>query len=67
MAFSKEPALWIGLIGSIVLAVAQAVAGSGVISANAGQTLLNVVGTLVPLIVGIVTRFFVSPATTPGA
>lgn len=63
MTFSKEPALWIGFIGSLILAFATTLAGSGIISADAGQTLTNVVGTAVPLITGLLIRFFVSPAT----
>jgi hypothetical protein len=59
-----EPALIIGFIGAAVLAVIQTFAGSGIVSADTGQTILNIATTLIPLIVGIITRAFVtSPAT----
>lgn len=59
-----EPALIIGFIGAAILAVIQTFAGSGIVSADTGQTILNIATTLIPLIVGIITRAFVtSPAT----
>jgi hypothetical protein len=48
----REPAVLIGLLASVLVVVQQVVAGSLTWSAA------------VPVVVGIVTRFFVSPATS---
>lgn len=62
--FSREPAVIIGIIASCVIAVVQTLVEKGVLTADTGQTALNVIGVFVPLIVAIVTRFVVySPAT----
>ena len=63
---NKEPALVIGFIGAAILAVAQTFAGSGIVSPDTGQTILNLAGTLVPLMTAWLIRFFVSPAPAPG-
>lgn len=65
------PALWVGFIASAILAVLQLAQGNGLI----GQDLLDTValalapekgGWALPLIIGLVTRFFVSPAKEVG-
>jgi hypothetical protein len=66
MFFGREPAFWIGLAGSLILAAAATFFGNGLITADQSTTITNIVGVLVPLATGIVIRFFVSPATKPG-
>jgi MFS family permease len=66
----REPAVVIGIVAAAVLAVVQSLAGNEVISpdiaASIGRALDPQSGWALPIIVGIVTRFFVSPATSPG-
>jgi uncharacterized membrane protein len=59
----QEPAVWIGLIGSIVLVVAQQIQSSGIITSANGVNIENLIISVVPLITGILTRQFVSPAS----
>jgi formate-dependent nitrite reductase membrane component NrfD len=66
MLVGKEPAFFIGLLGSVILAVAATLFGNGILTADQNQTITNIVAVLVPLITGLVIRFFVTPATTPG-
>jgi hypothetical protein len=66
MTFGHEPAFWIGVLGSLILAGAATFFGKGLITADQSTTISNIVGVLVPLITGIVIRFFVSPATKVG-
>lgn len=65
-----EPAVVIGIVAACVLAVVQTLAGHEVIStdiaATIGRALDPTTGWAIPIIVGIVTRFFVSPAEKPG-
>lgn len=62
--FGREPAFIVGLVGSCVVAIVQTFAAQGVITNDQAQTVVNVVGVLVPVIAGIVARFWVySPAT----
>lgn len=61
-SFSKEPAVWIGFIFSIILLAAQQALAAGIVTSERGINLLNVVIGLVPLISGLLTRVFVSPA-----
>lgn len=66
----SEPAVVIGIVAAAVLAVVQSLAGNEVISPDLAASLGNAIdpqsGWALPIIVGIVTRFFVSPATSPG-
>jgi hypothetical protein len=67
----SEPAVVIGIIAAAVLAAIQSLAGNGVISGDVaniiGQALDPTKGAwAIPIIVGLVTRFFVSPASEPG-
>lgn len=63
----KEPAVIIGVLAACVLAVVQTLAGEGVIGADLSDTVTKALdpttGWALPIILGIVTRFFVySPA-----
>lgn len=69
--FGSEPAVAIGILASCVLAVLQVLAGNGLL----GQDVLDTIGSaidpnrggwLLPIIVGLITRMFVSPAEQPG-
>jgi hypothetical protein len=67
----KEPAVVIGILASAVLAVITSLAGNGVISSDVAASIGNALdpsqgGWAIPILVGIVTRFFVSPASEPG-
>ena len=55
LSFRHEPAAWIGLIASILLAVNQQLQG--------GEFDLAL---LLPVLLGLITRFFVSAADEPG-
>ena len=57
-----EPAVIIGLVASIIVLVAQQVLGSGVVTNANGVSILNLIISIVPLIAGIITRQFVTPA-----
>ncbi len=57
-----EPAVVIGIVGSIILFAIDEFAGKGIITADTGTNLTNLVRDLLPLITGLVTRQFVSPA-----
>jgi hypothetical protein len=59
---SKEPAVWIGLIASIIVLVAQQVLASGIVSNAGAIQVLGLVVSIVPLIAGLIIRQFVSPA-----
>ena len=65
-----EPAVVIGIIAACVLAVVQTLSGYGVIgpdiAATIGRALDPTSGWAIPIIVGVITRFFVSPAAKPG-
>ena len=62
MGFSKEPALWIGTIATIVVLIAQQVISSGIVS-NAGTIQwLGLIVSVVPLIAAAITRQLVTPA-----
>ena len=69
MIFGREPAVFIGIIGSCVVAVATVLGGAELLSTDVVATIGKAIdptqgGWLIPLIVGVVTRFFVySPAT----
>lgn len=65
-----EPAVVIGVIAAAVLAAIQSLAGNGVIGADIADTISKALdpttGWAIPIVLGIVTRFFVSPAEKPG-
>lgn len=62
----NEPAVVIGIVFAAVLAAIQSLAGNGVIGADLAATIGRALdpqsGWALPIIVGIITRFFVSPA-----
>lgn len=64
----REPAVVIGILAAVALAVVQTLAGEGVIGADIadtiGKALDPTTGWALPIVVGIITRFFVSPATS---
>lgn len=71
MIFGKEPAFWIGVIAAVVLAVLDTLGGKNLLSGDVinwvHQALdPNMSGWALPILIGLVTRFFVSPATKPG-
>ena len=64
----REPAVVIGIVAAVILAVVQTLAGEGVIGTDAADTIAKALdpttGWALPVIVGFVTRFFVySPPT----
>lgn len=64
---SKEPAVIIGIVFTVGLAVVQSLSGQGLIGDDLAKTIEAAIspegGWLLPLVIGIVTRFFVfSPA-----
>jgi hypothetical protein len=65
---SREPAVIIGIIAAVIMAVVQTLTSNGVIGADVSDTVAKALdpssGWLIPIILGIVTRFFVfSPAS----
>ena len=62
----REPAVVIGIIAAAILAAVQVAAGEGILGADIadtiGKALDPTTGWALPIIVGIITRFFVSPA-----
>ena len=62
----SEPAVVIGALAAVILAAVQTAAGHELISGDLAAILSKALdpsgGWAIPLIVGIVTRFFVSPA-----
>lgn len=62
-----EPALLIGLAGTIIVGILTQVAGSGIVVNSQGQSALNLLLVIVPLIVGFITRSFVTPVGSPVA
>lgn len=65
----REPAVVIGIIAAAALAVVQSLAGSGVVGQDVADTIGKALapdgGWAVPIIVAVVTRFFVTSATAP--
>jgi hypothetical protein len=61
-----EPAVVIGIVFAAVLAAIQSLAGNGVISGDIATTIGHAIdpqtGWALPILVGVITRFFVSPA-----
>lgn len=65
--FKREPAIIIGIVAAAVLAVVQSLGGNGVIGESVQATITAAIdptsGWALPILLGIVTRFFVfSPA-----
>jgi len=62
----NEPAVLIGVIAAAILAAVQSLAGNEVITPDIAATVGNALdpasGWALPIVIGIVTRFFVSPA-----
>lgn len=66
--FNREPAVIIGIVAACTLAVIQTLAGEGIIGADVADTVSKAIdpagGWLLPIVLGIITRFVVfSPAT----
>ena len=59
-----EPAVILGLLGSILVAILTQVAGSGLIDGK-GLVLVNDLVALIPIVVGIITRQLVTPVAAP--
>jgi hypothetical protein len=67
----REPAVWVGIIAAVLLALATQLAGNGLISSDLMGTISKALdptqgGWLLPIVLGLITRFFVSPAGKPG-
>lgn len=66
---SREPAFLIGVIAAVVLAVVQTLVGQGILAPNIADTIAKAIdpnqgGWLLPIALGLITRFFVySPAS----
>jgi len=64
----SEPAVVIGIIAAALLAALASLTGNGVIDPDVMTTVERALnpdgGWAIPIIVGIITRFFVSPATS---
>ena len=58
----SEPAVVIGLVASVIVAVAQQVLSSGIVESNGAINLLNSVVSVTPVVAGWIIRFFVKPA-----
>jgi hypothetical protein len=68
----RQPAFWIGLIGTIVLGVVQTLAGQGVVSdLTAGRvvdlthSLVNLLTLVAPLLAGLAIHTQVTPTIAP--
>ena len=65
----REPAVAIGVLAACILAVIQTLAGSGVIGTDVADTARRALdpssGWALPIVVAIVTRFFVTPTAAP--
>lgn len=66
----REPAVIIGIIAAVVVAIARTLAGEGVLGSDVADTVAKALdptaGWALPILIGFVTRFFVSPAENPG-
>ncbi|HLA65009.1 MAG TPA: hypothetical protein VK600_00340 [Candidatus Saccharimonadales bacterium] len=66
MIFGRLPAVWIGLIVSLVIGILTAVSGPGIIVAgNTAQTIANLITVLAPVISGFIIHNFVTPVAAP--
>lgn len=61
---AKEPAALIGLLAGIIVAVAQQVVGSGIVTGS-GLQVLDLVISIVPVVAGLLIRGLVTPTTAP--
>jgi hypothetical protein len=60
--FGKEPVVWIGILGSLLLTILSAISGQGVIvEGNIGLTISNLITVLAPIIAAFFARNFVTP------
>jgi hypothetical protein len=67
----REPAVIIGILASALYAAVLSLTGSGVIGSDVAATIGLMIdpaqgGWLLPIIVALITRIFVSPAERPG-
>jgi hypothetical protein len=62
----REPAVVIGILFAAILAAVQSLAGNGVVEPDIVATVQRALdpssGWALPIVAGVVTRFFVSPA-----
>ena len=56
-----EPVFWVGVVSACVIAVIQTLAGSGVITPNQQDTVVNLVVALTPIVGALIARQFVTP------
>ncbi len=57
-----EPIVVIGLVASVVVLAAQQVLQSGIVTSPGGVQLLNLIVSLVPAVLALIQRTFVTPA-----
>jgi hypothetical protein len=66
----REPAVVIGIAAAAILAAVQSLGGNGVIRPDVVDSIANALnptsGWALPIVIGFVTRWFVSPAAKPG-
>ncbi len=60
--WNTEPAVILGIAGSIIVFAVEQFAGHGISTADTSTNVQNLVQALIPLIVSLVTRTQVSPA-----
>ena len=68
MIFGREPAVWIGIIVSCILAVLSVLTGQGVISdALAGKITdgINAIAQLLVILAPVITGLLIRPQVTP--
>lgn len=65
----RNPVLVIGILAAAIIAGVQQAVGSGVLGADVADTVVKALspdgGWLIPIILAIVTRFFVTPVAAP--
>jgi hypothetical protein len=61
---SREPAIWIGALASIAVAILVQIAGSGLVDGK-GLVIVNDLVVLIPIVAGIIIRSFVTPTAAP--
>lgn len=60
--WKTEPAVLIGVVGTIVVLVAQQALTNGLISSTGSVNFANFLISVIPLVMGVLTRSQVSPA-----
>jgi hypothetical protein len=60
--WDQEPAVILGIVGSVVVFAVEQFAGKGIITADTSQNIQNLVTALIPLIASLLTRSQVTPA-----